>query len=223
MKKQSKVVRMNGLAMKLAHKNFKGMDKTSENWSIALKQAWVTVKNKPVLNFDEIYKQYYKQVLFYINGNIKLMDISEDICSEVFMKVSNHLDDYTPEMGKVNTWVYRIAYNHVVDYVRKNKKYNTTTNIENYVSEEGDCFFTVTDNSTPSEGVENKEVNDKIMTAINGLSDKYKQIAVLHFIEEKNYTEIAEQLNLTMANTKVLILRTREKLQAQLRFEYSQI
>lgn len=224
MKKQSKVVRLNAIALRLAHKSFKGMDKTSENWSIALKTAWAIVKNRPTLDFNKIYSENYNRILFYINGNVKNMDISMELTNDTFLKVNDNLEYYTPELGKVTTWVYNIAKNVVIDYFRaNNRRLTNTTNIENYVSEEGECFFTVTDNHVASETVENKEVNDKIMLAINSLSDKYKQVAMLHIIEEKNYSEIAEIMNISMANTKVMILRTKEKLQAQLRFEYSQI
>jgi RNA polymerase sigma factor (sigma-70 family) len=222
--KATKTVRMSTLAMKLAHKLLKAIameQRTEKTWSECLTLAWFKVKNKPVLNFDDIYKQYYKQVLFFINGNIKLMDISEDICSEVFMKVYNNLDYYTPEMGKVNTWIYGIAKNSVIDYFRANKKYSTTTNIENFVSDEGECFFTVSESKIASDMVENKEVSDKIMVAINKLTDKYKQIAQLHFVEERTYEEISEMLDISMSNTKVLIHRTKEKLQAELKHEYS--
>jgi len=221
--KATKKVRLNAIALKLAHKQLKAIpmvQRTGKTWSECLKSAWAIVKNRPVLNFDDIYKQYYKQVLFFINGNIKLMDISEDICSEVFMKVYNNLDYYTPEMGKINTWIYGIAKNHVIDYIRKNKKYSTTTNIENYVSDEGEVFFTTTDNHTACELVENKEINDKIMGAINKLSDSYKQVAILHFIEEKNYSEISEIFDWSESNTKIMIFRTKQKLQAELKHEY---
>ena len=213
-------------ALRLAHVILKGIaiaQRDENTWSNCLKLAWFKVKNTPELNINEVYNKYYNQLFYFINGNVRNADISQELVNDTFIKANNNYFFFDAEKGKLNTWLHNIAKNIVIDYFRANKKYSTTTNIENFQDDKGEVFFTVTDSHIASETVENKEVNDKIMYAINNLSDKYKQVAQLHIIQELNYSEIAEILDISMSNTKVLIMRTKEKLQAQLRFEYSQI
>lgn len=213
-------------AMKLGYVLLKVIpieQRNEKTWSNCLKQAWNKVKSTPELNINEVYNKYYNQIFYFINGNVRNTDISQELVNDTFIKANANYFFFDADKGKLNTWLHNIAKNIVIDYFRANKKYSTTTNIENFQDDKGNEFFTVSETKQANDMVENKELLNKMTKAINNLSPKYRQIADLHLIQELNYTEISEMLDISMSNTKVLIMRTKDKLQAQLRYEYSQI
>ena len=61
-------------------------------------------------NFDEIYKNYYKQVYFYILELCGDPDTAEEITQESFFRVLKKIDTFRGE-SSLNTWIIQIARN----------------------------------------------------------------------------------------------------------------
>ncbi len=68
------------------------------------------------------------------------------------------------------------------------------------------------DQPSPEEYLILKQDNDKLITAIAQLREPYQRIIELRYLEDKTYKEIAEELNLSLANVKVRLLRAKQLL-----------
>ncbi|MFA5300836.1 MAG: RNA polymerase sigma factor [Lutibacter sp.] len=223
MKKQSKKVRLNGIALKVAHKNFKNVEQTSENWAKCLKEAWVLVKNRPMLNFESVYNEYNKRIQNFINTKVKNSDAAQELCADVFIKVNDNLVYYMGEIAGLSTWIYSIAKNTIIDYYRVDKS-SHYTNVSNFADAETgkETFQFVASESYETESVlDCADKSEKISKAFENLKPNYKKIALLYFIEDKQYNEIAEVCNIPLGTVKGMISRCREMLQNELKDVYS--
>jgi len=205
--------------MRRAWKLFKNQEvKTMEMFAECLRQSWNIAKNGTANNnIADIYNKYYKGIYYFVLSKVGgKSEIAEEITNDVFLKCDEHLYNYDVHKAKINTWLYFIANNMVIDYYRKNKN-NCTTNIGEFVDEEGKETFQIADSSYQEENVENKELSEQINSAMSKLKPKYRKVAEQYFMQGKKYEEIAEILDMPMGTVKAMIYRVREKLQNELK------
>src|SRR5687768_9545979 len=72
--------------------------------------------------FEELVHRYQRQITSYIYRMLNNYDASLDVTQEVFIKVYNSLEKYSSDY-KFSTWLYRIAHNAAIDYMRRNSVY----------------------------------------------------------------------------------------------------
>lgn len=171
--------------------------------------------------FNTIYKNYYNQILIYVNSKIKNLEISEELTNEIFLKVFKYLNTYDKTKGNFNNWLFKIASNLIIDYVRNNKqKYNYIT-IDNEINENNNYYFKSLDKSDTS--IIKKEIKNNIITAINKIKPKYRLVVKLYFIDQLQYNEISNMCNISMENVKVILNRSRIILKNELEKIYHDI
>ena len=205
--------------MRNAWKSFRSQDeRTMEMFSKCLKQAWKQAKEpKKVLNFSEIYNKYYSGLLNYVKIRVKDINVAEDIVSETFVKISTKLDTFDASKGAISTWVYKVANNRIIDYWRtQNAKFGKNLNVDGYTDEDGNELFQFEADNDVQDSIESKESVKTIVSAIESLKPKYKRIADLYFIQEKEYNEIAEICEIPLGTVKGMVFRCREMLQDKL-------
>ncbi len=71
--------------------------------------------------FELMYQTYYHKIYNYVFYQILSKEDTEDIVSDVFMKVAKNAHQYDSDKAKFSTWLYRIAKNTVIDFYRKRK------------------------------------------------------------------------------------------------------
>jgi len=172
-------------------------------------------------NFNQIYSENYTKILNYVTWKIGNFHDAEDITSNVFMKVSQNLDNFNPDKSSFNTWLHTIANNSIIDFIRSeaNRKANTL-HVSNFVdSETGKEYIELPDNSNNNskDSIETKELRRKLAMAFRSLKPQYRKIAVLFFLQELEYKEIAKIANVPMGTVKGVISRARIMLQQELK------
>lgn len=132
-----------------------------------------------------------------------------DICQEAFNKAFLNIRNYNPNY-EFSTWLFSIAKNSFIDYMRKRKLTmdagfgpENETDITNY--------STRTDTS-PEEKMISTQEYAKLIRHIENLPESYKEIAVMRFIKEFAYQEIANELNLPLNTVKTKVKRAKELL-----------
>src|SRR3954466_4317958 len=68
--------------------------------------------------FEELVRRYQRPIVAYVYRMVGDYDTALDLAQEVFIKVYNSLGRYRPEF-KFSTWIYKIAHNSAVDYLRR--------------------------------------------------------------------------------------------------------
>lgn len=161
------------------------------------------------MSFMELMKRYEKPLLRYIKRISFFTDEeAEDILQEVFIKIYRNLNNYDPSL-KFSSWIYRITHNQTVDNIRKNSK-NKSVPILN------DDWGRIIDKFDLHGYIESDEIRNKIVTIIEGLPTKYKEVLYLRFLEEKTYEEISDIIKKPKGTVSTLINRGRKILQQKL-------
>ncbi len=129
---------------------------------------------------------------------------ADELTVAVFSKVLNKLHLYDPNF-QFKTWILTIAQNTVIDFWRKKSRDNedATGNLEEVRNQFA---------KSPEELLISEEDQNKITKVIESLESNYQEIIKLRFFEEKSIKEIAEELNISVANTKVRIMRAKKVL-----------
>ena len=148
---------------------------------------------------------FWDNIYNYVISKIKDEEETEDIAIETFTKAFTKLKLYNSEFD-FKTWLISIAHNTMIDHIRKSPKLNVSLDDENYQIEIPE------DLPSPEETLIQKQTNDNLLLQLQKLKPDYRHILELRFLEEKTYREIAEELNLSMANVKVRLLRARQLL-----------
>lgn len=167
-------------------------------------------------SYDRLMKKYYNLIQSLVYRMIFNKEDVEDLTQEAFIKAFNSLHKFDREFA-FSTWLYKIATNNCIDYLRKKKL--TTFSIDKEISsEDDDLRFEIPDEEhKPDKRVMNEQREKIIEQAINSLPDKYKKVIVLRHKEEKDYEEIAEELKIPLGTVKAHLFRARELLNKFLR------
>jgi RNA polymerase sigma-70 factor (ECF subfamily) len=164
------------------------------------------------LNYVEIYNSYSPKIRRYLNSVFCVED-SEDILQDIFLKVFNSLQSFRGE-ANINTWIYRIASNTVIDRLKSNthKFSKAQHELNPSLSQYNNSHFI----TTFEKNIEKEEMNDCIRQFINELTEKNRDIFILSQYEGLKNKEIAEILNMSIDSVKIRLHRAKEVLKASL-------
>ena len=168
------------------------------------------------LDFNQVYNLYYNELVYFINTKIHSLENSEDVVNEVFVKAHKNWNNYDESKSKINTWLYNIAKNTMIDYIRANKSMNYTC-ISDFTDESGKELFQFASDNQSDKQVLRTELSNKIEKAFNKLNKKYREISKLYFIDDLSYNEIVEVLDIPLGTVKGTLNRCRELLQNELK------
>ena len=153
---------------------------------------------------------FWEDVFGFILKKVQDKVTADELTVVVFTKVLAKLDLYD-ENFEFKTWILTIAQNSVIDYWRKESKKETLT--ENLAEVKNEF------EKSPEELLISKQQQQRIISTIASMDSNYRKILEMRFFEEKSIKEIAETLNISVANTKVRIMRAKKILAELLKNE----
>jgi RNA polymerase sigma-70 factor (ECF subfamily) len=142
---------------------------------------------------------------------------AEDVAQEVFFQAYKSARNFRQE-AKISTWLYRIAVNRSLNFVRDNKRFRWLRSLSSLLEGGSQDVADVlaSDSDRPDVALENKERNAKIQKAIDSLPEKQRVAFVLHKYEGLPYEEIAKILQRSISSVESLIHRAKSNLQRKL-------
>lgn len=138
---------------------------------------------------------------------------AEDLTIEAFGKAFKNLGKYTTDYA-FSTWIFRIAINNCIDYMRRK---NTSPQCvdEDFVVFENACESSEAGPSLTQEETYMRKERAKMMRwAVDQLRPKYRTLIELRYFQELSYEEIAQTLNISMSNVKIQLFRAKYMLSA---------
>lgn len=166
--------------------------------------------------YDALLKRYQKGIYNMIYQMIRNREETEDLVQETFIKAFHSLDSYNDQFA-FSTWLYKIAFNHCIDSIRK-KKLKTLSLDKPVLLKEGKVAHQIRDDSHgPESDYIYQEKRKLIQETIESLPERYREAIVLRHREERSYEEISEILQIPLGTVKARIFRAREMLKKKLR------
>lgn len=145
-------------------------------------------------------RRYESKLLHYIMRISKFdRSIAGDILQDVFVKTYYNLNEFDDGL-KFSSWIYRIAHNQTISEIRKKSIRQTISLEKEDVDRFEDTFDFV-------EEIDNSLDRNLIDKTLSNLDEKYREVLVLRFLDEKDYVEIADILKKPVSTVGNLILR----------------
>ena len=165
-------------------------------------------------SFEELMKKYNRKIYGFIYRMVRDEEVAVELTQDFFIKIYNVVGKYNFEY-KFSTWAYRICYNLVIDFVRKNQaqvdsldddsvSQRQMLESENYVSEDG------------FERLAKDEVNQYVWAIVDGIPVKYRELVLLRYLQGLKYDEIADVTGLPVGTVKNRIFKAKEILRLEI-------
>jgi len=165
--------------------------------------------------FEWLLTRYKRGIYNLIYQMIKDHEETRDLVQETFIKAFNSLSSYNRTYS-FSTWLYKIAYNHCIDAIRK-KKLKTLPLDRPIKLKEGEVQPQIPDeSSSPEKSLIYKESREQIRAIIDSLPPGYREVIVLRHREERSYEEISQILHIPLGTVKARIFRAREMMKKKL-------
>ena len=148
---------------------------------------------------DNVYRLAYRMC-----GNAYDAD---EAAQEAFVAAWRALPNFRGD-AKFSTWLYRLTTNAAIDVMRREKRHQTVG--------DGEMMELADDADSPQETVERTEQQEAVQKALSTLSEEYREVLLLRYMEELDYAEIAEVLQLPSGTVKSRINRAKAALKTAL-------
>jgi RNA polymerase sigma factor (sigma-70 family) len=168
------------------------------------------IENGDQKAYAELMKNYRDSLYFMLLKMTNNPHDAEDLTIEAFGKAFKKLHQYTPDYA-FSTWLFKIASNNCIDFIRKKKKY--TFSIDQGIDDE---LGTELANRIPAEDLDPEEELVKkqkiklMREVVEKLKPHYRTLIELRYFSEFSYEEIAEELNLPLGTVKAQLFRARD-------------
>lgn len=166
--------------------------------------------------YAELLGRYRDAIYFMILKMINNKSDAEDLTIEAFGKAFKNIQQYSSDYA-FSTWLFKIASNNCIDYLRKNKisSYQTISSADEISRSDDDFEPTITlssDSLDPEESMIKDQKATLMRTVVQKLKPRYRKLIELRYFNEFSYEEIAQELELPIGTVKAQLFRARELL-----------
>ncbi|HBA61888.1 MAG TPA: RNA polymerase subunit sigma-24 [Elusimicrobia bacterium] len=160
--------------------------------------------------FGELVLKHQDFIFNVVKGFVRFEEEARDITQEVFLKAYENIDKFRGD-SKFSSWLYRIAYNHSMNW--SERKAGRETQLDDSLAE------TIPEEPSAADELFDRElVLSRIKEIIEELPVKYKIVLKLYYFEEKSYQETADTLGIPINTVKIQLLRAKEQVRKKLDF-----
>ncbi len=162
--------------------------------------------------FEQIVRRYQRPISAYVYRMVGDYEAALDLTQEIFIKVYGSLSRYRSEF-KFSTWIYKIAHNSAVDYLRRNS--GRERSLVN--GTEGDQYDLPVESGilSPEQESERRERRLEIEFVVRSLPASYRELIILRHAQDLTYDEIVEVTGLPLGTVKNRLFRAREMMRQE--------
>ncbi|MBA4181895.1 MAG: RNA polymerase subunit sigma-70 [Anaerolinea sp.] len=153
---------------------------------------------------SDLYEYYFPKVYRYVNARLATSEDAEDVTTEVFLRIIDNLGSFSFRGLPFGAWVFRIARNEVVSFVRRQKVRGVTAELHEAIPDTSADYALE---------IETQFTIAVVREATGKLPEAQRQVITLRFGAGLTVAETARALNKTENNVKVLQHKAIAKLQ----------
>ncbi|MCL2455913.1 MAG: RNA polymerase sigma factor [Defluviitaleaceae bacterium] len=151
---------------------------------------------------ENVYDEYFAKIYNHLYYRVLSKDLSDDLTSDVFLKVVKNLDGFDETKASFKTWIYTIANNTLIDYYRRRK--NEAGFLEE--SDEPVCHF------DEQSGIFKSEELRLLHDALSTLDERTREVVSLKYNAEMSIRDIAKLIGINESTASTLHTRGLAKL-----------
>ena len=143
--------------------------------------------------FEQLVNQYSEQLYWQVRRIVLTHDDANDVLQNVFLKAWSKLDTFHQD-SKISTWLYRIALNESLDFIRKQKN--------QMVSADDPDAGALAKQLMADEYFDGNETEALLQEAVAQLPDVQRAVFTLRYFQEMKYSEMSKILNTSEGSLK---------------------
>lgn len=167
--------------------------------------------------FKQLVENYQKLVVRTCFGLVHNTEDAEDIAQDVFIEVFRSIGQFRAD-SKISTWLYRIAVNRSLNFIRDNKRRKWFWSFEDAAGKKNNQLEKILPGSSenPEYKLENSQRAQFLHQSIDSLPQNQRIAFTLNKYDDLSYNEISEIMNLSVSSIESLIHRAKINLQKKL-------
>ena len=155
-------------------------------------RKWLSSEKHKQQAFEMMVKLYSQQLYWKIRHFVLDHEDANDVLQNTFLKAWNNIDSFQGN-SKVITWLYSIAINESLDFLRRNKNVFATDGVDD---------LNLANQLMADEYFDGDEAHALLLEAVATLPDVQRTVFTLHYFDNMKYSEIAEILHTTEGSLK---------------------
>ena len=160
--------------------------------------------------YAQLMERYRDSIYFMLLKMVNNRDDADDLTIEAFGKAFNKLHQYTPNYA-FSTWLFKIASNNCIDFIRKKKKNLLSLDKPLEGSDGGTMTMDVPSGTlNPEEAYIREQKKILMHGVVEKLKPRYRTLVELRYFKEYSYEELAKELDLPLGTVKAQLFRARE-------------
>lgn len=161
--------------------------------------------------YAELMERYRESIYYMLLKMVNNPDDADDLTIEAFGKAFNRLKQYQPNYA-FSTWMFKIASNNCIDFIRKERKKRTMSIDTGLRNEDGDnvTYDIEADVRDPEEEMMRDQRLAAMRQVVDELKPRYKELVILRYFKEYSYDEISKELDLPLGTVKAQLFRARD-------------
>lgn len=165
--------------------------------------------------FEALVREHKNRIYGYVCRLTNDHPDAEDLTQEVFVRAYQSMHAFRHDAA-VDTWLYRIATNLVIDRFRRARRTPQTLRVEGADGEAVSEIPTTSREADPQASVQLSELQRQVQRAIHSLPPKLRAVIVLHDMEGLAYEEVAQTVGCPVGTVKSRIFNARALLKRKL-------
>jgi RNA polymerase sigma factor RpoE len=166
--------------------------------------------------YDDLVRRYQERIYATVYHMTSNHEDANDLAQEAFIKAFQALKSFKGG-SSFYTWVYRIAVNKTINFLkqRKNKAQISLDDLDFNAEHDPDLVALISE-KTPRREVNLAELQEKLNTAMQKLSEPHRLVVTLHDVQGLSHEEIAKIMDCNIGTVRSRLFYARQQLQAYL-------
>ena len=168
--------------------------------------------------FRSLFERYNRRAYSLAFGVVRNPDDALDVVQDAFIKAHRHLDKFEGQ-ASFYTWLYRIVMNLAIDHLRKHRRQKMVDFSDAAVEDGGlgeESLIPRIIGGNPGRSLMDKEIRDRIATALDELSDNHRAVLVMRELEGLSYEEMAAAMGCSKGTIMSRLFHARRNMQKRL-------
>jgi RNA polymerase sigma-70 factor, ECF subfamily len=166
--------------------------------------------------YDELVRRYQERIYATIYHMTANHEDANDLAQEAFIKAFHALDSFKGG-SSFYTWVYRIAINKTINFLKQRKVKNQMSLDDLDINAEHDPdLLALISEKTPRREINLIELQERLNAAMQKLSEPHRLVVTLHDVQGLSHEEIAKIMNCNIGTVRSRLFYARQQLQAYL-------